>query len=122
MLEENAERVANGDPALTEARWEGQRVGTGRRRQGSSAEPDRHADPKPELEERWLDENRALEAAAEDTEGLAERRKSRKSKSAERTGDRTGGSPVAPTGVPKADHVANPEEAPDARREPPRVD
>ena len=119
MLDENAKRVANGDPALTEARWEGQRVGTGRRRQGSSAEPDRHADPKTELEERWLREQHAIEAAADDTEGLAERRaKSKKAKS----GDRTGGSPVAPTGVPKADHVANPEDAPDARREPPRVD
>src|SRR5690242_16362631 len=28
-------------------RWEGQQVGTGRRRQGNSSEPDRHADPKP---------------------------------------------------------------------------
>ena len=121
MLDDNADRVAEGDPALTSARWEGQRVGTGRRRQGTSKEADRHADPKPELEERWLDENRALETAAEDTEGLAERRKSRKAKSADR-GDRTGGSPVAPTGVPKGDHVANPEDAPDARREPPRVD
>lgn len=119
MIEENAERHANGDPALTEGRWEGQRVGTGRRRQGTSAEPDRHADPKPGLEERWLDEKRALETAAEDTEGLAERRKAAKKT---KGGDRTGGSPVAPTGVPKGDHVANPEDAPDARREPPRVD
>ena len=33
MLDENARRHADGDPALNEARWEGQRVGTGRRRQ-----------------------------------------------------------------------------------------
>ena len=118
MLEENAERVANGDPALTEARWEGQRVGTGRRRQGNSQEGDRHADPKPHLGERWLSESRALEAAADDTEGLAERRRSAKKVK----GDRTGGSPVAPTGVPKADHVKDPESATDVRGEPPRVD
>jgi hypothetical protein len=118
MLEENAERVANGDPALTEARWEGQRVGTGRRRQGTSDEADRHADPKPNLEERWLSESRALEAAADDTDGIAERRRSAK----KTKGDRTGGSPIAPTGVPKADHVKDPESATDVRGEPPRVD
>jgi hypothetical protein len=118
MLEDNAERVADGDPALTEARWEGQRVGTGRRRQGNSQEADRHADPKPNLEERWLSENRALQAAAEDTDGIAERRRSAK----KTKGDRTGGGPVAPTGVPKADHVADPESATDVRGEPPRVD
>ena len=103
MYEENAERVADGDPALTEARWEGQRVGTGRRRQGTSQDPDRHADPKPELESRWLDEQHALEAAAEDTEGLAEHRRGRKGGK-----DRAGGAPTAPSGVPKGDHVANP--------------
>jgi hypothetical protein len=54
MLDENARRFADGDPALTEARWEGQHVGTGRRRQGNSDELDRHADPKPALENRWL--------------------------------------------------------------------
>ena len=40
------------------------------------------------------------------SKGIAERR-SRAAKKAVR-GDRTGGSPVAPTGVPKADHVAKP--------------
>ena len=50
MLDDNARRHADGDPALNEARWEGQRVGTGRRRQGNSEELDRHADPKPELD------------------------------------------------------------------------
>jgi hypothetical protein len=100
-------RVEEGDPALTEARWEGQQVGTGRRRQGTSAEPDRHADPRVELEDRWLSKDEALRTAAEETEGLAERRA--RTKKAPK-GDRTGGSPVAPTGVPKGDHVANPTE------------
>jgi BON domain len=102
----NARRYAGGDPALTEARWEGQGVGTGRRRQGTSAEVDRHADPKPNLEDRWMKEQHAIEAAAEDMDGIAERRNRQK---APREGDRTGGAPVAPTGVPKGDHVAEPE-------------
>ena len=93
-------------------RWEGQQVGTGRRRQGNSAETDRHADPKPELEDRWLSTDEALRAAAGETEGLAERRRSTK----RAKGDRTGGAPIAPTGVPKADHVADPESAPDSMR------
>jgi len=94
-------------------RWEGQQVGTGRRRQGNSSEPDRHADPKPGLEERWLSKDEALREAAGDIEGLAERR--RVTKRSQR-GDRTGGSPIAPTGVPKADHVADPDSAPDSMR------
>jgi len=94
-------------------RWEGQQVGTGRRRQGNSSEPDRHADPKPELEDRWLGKDQALRDAAGDTEGLAERRRS--TKKAPR-GDRTGGSPISPSGVPKADHVADPDSAPDSMR------
>jgi hypothetical protein len=74
QFEENARRVADGDPALTESRWEGQGVGTGRRRQGSSAEMDRHADPRVGLEDRWLSEREALKHAADDMEGIAERR------------------------------------------------
>lgn len=104
-FEEAARRVREGDPSLTEARWEGHRVGTGRRRQGTSDEPDRHADPKVVLEDRWNREDDALRNAADDVEGLADRRQ--RSKRAVR-GDRAGGAPVAPTGVPKADHVANP--------------
>lgn len=107
-FEDAARRFEEGDPALTTARWEGNRVGTGRRRQGSSADPDRHADPKVGLEDRWLSEREAMRNAAEDTEGLAERR--RGTKRGQR-GDRTGGAPVAPTGVPKGDHVASPREA-----------
>jgi osmotically-inducible protein OsmY len=107
-FEETARRFRDGDPALTEARWEGRQVGTGRRRQGTSAEMDRHADPKPELEDRWQGTDDAIRNAADDTTGLAERRT--RAKRAVR-GDRTGGSAVAPTGVPKADHVANPLDA-----------
>ncbi len=107
-FEEAARRVREGDPALTEARWEGGQVGTGRRRQGTSADPDRHSGPKVPLEERWLRADDAMRNAADDTEGLAERRS--RAKRAVR-GDRTGGAPIAPSGVPKADHVANPLEA-----------
>jgi hypothetical protein len=59
-------RFNEGDPALTDSRWEGQQVGTGKRRQGSSDEPDRHADPKPKLEDRWLSEREAVKNAADD--------------------------------------------------------
>ena len=55
-----------------------------------------------------------MKNAAEDTEGLAERRA--KTKKAAQKGDRTGGAPVAPTGVPKGDHVAAPLEAPQSKR------
>jgi hypothetical protein len=34
----------------------------------------RHADPKPVLENKWLDEDHALEEAAGPIEGIAERR------------------------------------------------
>lgn len=109
VLEENYERFAAGDSSLTETGWEGQSVGTGKRRQGNSKEIDRHADPRTEMSDKWLSEREAMKNAAEDTEGSAERR-SRAKKSAPK-GDRTGGSPVAPTGVPKADHVAKPLDA-----------
>ena len=73
-LDTAARRVEEGDPALTEARWEGMRVGTGRRRQGRSDEPDRHADPAVPLEDRWLREDEAIRNAADDTAGIVERR------------------------------------------------
>jgi hypothetical protein len=115
MLEDNARRHAEGDPALNEGHWEGQRVGTGRRRQGNSEEIDRHADPKPELEDRWLAEQHALDQAAEDTPDRGVRRSNARKA---RRGGRTDGSPVAPTGVPKADHVVDPL----GIEEPPRAD
>jgi hypothetical protein len=109
LFDEAAHRYEDGDPAFTERHWEGQQVGTGRRRQGNSTEVDRHADPRNVLEDRSLKEDRAVMAAADDMGDTAERRKS--SKKSPR-GGRTDGSAVAPTGVPKGDHVADPEHAP----------
>ena len=118
-MNETAQRAREGDAALNEARWEGEGrgVGTGRRRQGSSDEPDRHANPKLELKDRWQGTDDALRNAADDVEGMAERRTPRGKRAAR--GDRTGGASVAPTGVPKADHVAEPL---DADRQAARVD
>lgn len=104
-LENAARRVEEGDPALTEARWEGMRVGTGRRRQGTSAEADRHADPAVPLEDRWLREDEAIRNAAEDTDGIAERRD--RSARRSRRNTRPGGSPSSGT-TPKADQIAKP--------------
>lgn len=109
LLEDTAARYGDGDPSLTEGHWEGQHVGTGRRRQGNSSEVDRHSDPRPILEDKSISTDAAFLAAADDIEDTAERRRS--SKKAPR-GGRTDGSPVAPTGVPKADHVADPLNAP----------
>jgi hypothetical protein len=106
QLEETARRVKEGDPALTEARWEGNHVGTGRRRQGTSDEPDRHADPAVPLEERWLGEREALRNAADDTDGIAERRE-RSSRRARR-GNRAGGSSASPGDVSTGGQVAKP--------------
>ena len=91
-LADAAQRREDGDPALTESRWEGQRVGTGRRRQGTSDEPDRHADPKPKLESRWLEEQEAIRNAAEDFTSTDRPRKVRTE---------------TVRGVPKGDHVDN---------------
>jgi len=107
-FDENARRYKSGDPTLTEAHWEGQQVGTGKRRQGTSDEFDRHADPKPKLEDRWLSPDEALRAAAEEPEqAVGNRTRARRGN----RGSRTDGSAVAPTGVPKADHVTDPEAA-----------
>jgi len=110
-FEDNARRYESGDPALAEAHWQGQQVGTGRRRQGTSDEFDRHADPKPKLEERWLSAEEAIRAAADDHPedvGSTVRKTAKRGA----RGGRTDGSPIAPTGVPKGDHVADPEKAP----------
>lgn len=103
QFDEFAERYANGDPALTEGHWEGHSIGTGRRRQGNSSEPDRHADPRPELAERWTNEDAALAEAAEDVV-LG----SQPTRTKGRRGGRSDGSPIAPSGVPKSDHVSEP--------------
>jgi hypothetical protein len=107
-IEDHTRRLAEGDDSLTESHWEGRTVGTGRRRQGNSDEPDRHSDPRVELKERWTSADVELAEAADDTAGIAERRQ-REKKIVK--GDRTGGSPIAPTGVPKGDHVAKPNNA-----------
>lgn len=79
-LADTVRRREAGDPALSEARWEGQQVGTGKRRQGSSDEMDRHADPKPALEDRWLSEREALKNAADDIDGISAERRRRGTK------------------------------------------
>ena len=89
QLSDNLRRRENGDPALTEARWEGQQVGTGKRRQGTSDEFDRHADPKPHLEDKWLNEREALKNAAEEIDAISAERRRRSTK--------------ARTGAPKAE-------------------
>ena len=66
LVADNVRRFKDGDPALRDARWEGQQVGTGKRRQGRSDEIDRHADPKPHLEDRWLAKSEAVKNAADD--------------------------------------------------------
>lgn len=108
LFDDAAHHYEDGDPRFTEGHWEGQQVGTGRRRQGNSEEIDRHADPKNVLEDRSLSEDKAFMAAADEIANPAQRQKSTK----KARGGRTDGSPVAPSGVPKADHVADPEHAP----------
>ena len=103
LFDEIAERYEAGDPSLTEGQWEGQSVGTGRRRQGTSAEFDRHEDPRTKLEDAVI--NTVELDADDDADIKAERRA--KSKQPPRRG-RADGSPVAPGGVPKSDHVNNP--------------
>ncbi|MFN2564781.1 MAG: BON domain-containing protein [Gemmatimonadaceae bacterium] len=107
QFEDAARRVEEGDPSLTEARWEGIRVGTGRRRQGTSAEPDRHADPAVPLEDRWLREPEAIRNAAEETEGIAERRE-RGGRRGRSRGARTSSAPPAPDVASTGDHAAKP--------------
>jgi hypothetical protein len=107
LFDDAAHKYEDGDPAFTERHWEGQQVGTGRRRQGNSTEIDRHADPRNVLEDRSLKEDKAFMAAAEDIPDAAERRTTKAKKTAR--GGRNDGSSVAPSGVPKADHVADPE-------------
>lgn len=107
LYDELSDRYDDGDPSLTGGHWESQSVGTGRRRQGTSAEFDRHEDPKPELEEAQL--AKVFLDADEEADIKAERRA--RSKTPPKRG-RADGSPVAPSGVPKSDHVADPLNAP----------
>jgi osmotically-inducible protein OsmY len=97
--EENASDLDEDDlddnAPLPGGRWEGQGVGMGRRRQGNSGEVDRHADPKPVLEDKWLDEEHALEEAAGPVEGIAERRG--RKKKAEKPASTEGGDSEVPS-------------------------
>jgi hypothetical protein len=117
LFDDAAHRYEDGDPAFTERHWEGQQVGTGRRRQGNSTEIDRHADPRNVLEDRSLKEDQAFMSAAEDIPDATQSRT--KAKKTAR-GGRGDGSAVAPSGVPKADHVTDPDQTPaDVRRKRP---
>ena len=107
VLEEMAEEYDEDDPAVAEGHWEGQSIGTGRRRQGKSSEVDRHADPKVELEEKQMD--RIFLDSDEEVDIKAERRT--RAKKPPKTG-RADGSPIAPAGIPTSDHVTNPLDAP----------
>jgi hypothetical protein len=104
LFEDAAHKYEDGDPAFTERHWEGQQVGTGRRRQGNSTEIDRHADPRNVLEDRSLKEDQAFLSAAEDIPDTPGRRT--RAKKVPR-GGRNDGSAIAPSGVPKADHVTD---------------
>ena len=106
LFDEAADDYEAGDATLTESHWEGQNVGTGRRRQGNSGEVDRHGGPKQELEEKAL--GRIYLDTEDETDVKAERRE--RTKKAAKTG-RADGLPAAPGGVPKSDHVANPLDA-----------
>lgn len=108
LFDELADRYENGDPSLAEGQWEGQSVGTGRRRQGNSAEFDRHEDPRTTLEDAVL---KTVTLDAEDAEDLMGGRRAKSKQPPPRRG-RADGSPVAPGGVPKSDHVADPLNAP----------
>ncbi|MEO8910155.1 MAG: BON domain-containing protein [Gemmatimonadaceae bacterium] len=110
LFDNAAHHYEDGDPQFTERHWEGQQVGTGRRRQGNSTEIDRHADPRTVLEDRSLSEDSAFMAAAEEIPDTGELRTKKKT-----TRGRTDGSAIAPSGVPKADHVAGTTDAPRPR-------
>lgn len=106
LFDEFAEKYEEAGGEIAGGHWEGQSIGTGRRRQGNSAELDRHEDPKPGLEEAELE--KIYLKADEEADIKAERRKKAKPP----RGGRTDGSPIGPSGVPKSDHVADPLNAP----------
>src|SRR5207237_5779995 len=65
-FDEAAHRYEDGEQPFTERHWEGQQVGTGRRRQGTSEEIERHADPRNVLEDGSLKEDTAFMPTADD--------------------------------------------------------
>ena len=88
-----------GDPRYAESGWEGDIVGTGRRRQGTSDDVDRHEDPKVPLEDRATSEDAAERNAAGDIDDIAERRR-RRGRSGSRS--RAGGAEAEPRQEPPA--------------------
>lgn len=92
-IADHARLFAEGDDAHTEAHWDGRTVGTGKKRQGTSSDVDRHQSPKTELVEKWSSADAELLEAADDIEGIAERRARNKK--------------AAAKGVPSADHVSD---------------
>ena len=104
LMDELADRYEDGDPSLTEGQWQGHGVGTGRSHQGSSADVDRHSDPRPGLEEALLDD---VSIDLDDAEADIKAERRQRTKKAEK-GGRTDGSAISPSGVPKSDHVVNP--------------
>lgn len=72
-----AAHYAAGDSRSTESGWDGDIVGTGRRRQGTSDDVDRHQDPKVPLAKRATSEDAAVRDAAGDIDDIAERRRRR---------------------------------------------
>jgi hypothetical protein len=107
MLDDQAEDYEEDEAESPGGHWEGQTIGNGRRRQGNSSEVDRHADPRQELEEKAV--GRVFLDPDEEADVKAERRQ--RTKKPPKVG-RADGSPVAPGGVPKSDHVADPLDAP----------
>jgi hypothetical protein len=107
QLEDSIDRYEDGDDRFTEAHWEGQGVGMGRKRQGKSSDPDRNVDPKPVLEDKWMSEPEAYRTAAEPVDAITQHNKRPPSHRG-----RSDGSAVSPGGVPKGDNVADSEEAP----------
>jgi hypothetical protein len=106
MFDEQAEDYEEDEAVGTDGQWEGQTVGTGRPRQGNSGEIDRGADPRVELEEKELGK---IFLDADDEADVKAERRQRRAKPP-KVG-RDDGSPIAPGGVPKSDHVANPLDA-----------
>ena len=87
------------DSRYAESGWEGDTMGTGRRRQGTSDDVGRHEDPKVPLENRATSEEAEIRDAAGDIDDIAERRRRR---------GRTGGSRSRAAGAKPEPHQEPP--------------
>ena len=72
---DSASHYEAGDPRYAESGWDGETIGTGRRRQGTSDDVGRHEDPKVPLENRATSEDAAIRDAAGEIDDIAERRR-----------------------------------------------